>query len=197
VIALGTERKSVDILIDLAHRTSVTEVQQLGAFALDNLPFIDEWRTVTLASGCFPSSITNDLFDTWLPYSRSDWLGWYAVAGNRAKSHKRVPAYGDYGVRCGGAPQFIPNTPDPNIRYSAPETIWVRRGTKAAGSMRAICADLIKKQFYSGPAFSEGDAQIALKAATKKPTNGQAEQWIQWCTNHHLELTASQIQNLP
>lgn len=197
VVALGTSRDNVDILIDLAYRPSITEVQQLGSYALDNLPFIADWRTVTLASGCFPQSISTDPLGTWIPYSRTDWLGWSAVASQRANSGKRVPTYGDYGVRCGGAPAYIPNTPDPNLRYSAPDTIWVRKGAKTPGSMRAICADLIKKPFFSGPAFSEGDAQIALKATTTKPTNGQPEQWIQWCTNHHVELCASQIQSLP
>jgi hypothetical protein len=197
VSALGTSRSQVDILIDLKFRPSVGEVQQLGDYALNNLPFINEWRTVTLASGCFPQSISTAPLGSWVPFIRSDWLGWSAVSARRAGLGVRIPAYGDYGIRCGGVPAFIPNTPDPNLRYTAPQTIWVRKEPKTLGSMQVICADLIGQQFYSGPAFSEGDAQIALKAATTNPTNGQAEQWIQWCTNHHLELTASQIQSLP
>ena len=58
VSALGTSRNQVDILIDLTFRPSVGEVQQLGNYSLSNLPFINEWRTVTLASGCFPQSIS-------------------------------------------------------------------------------------------------------------------------------------------
>jgi hypothetical protein len=197
VSALGTARNQVDILIDLAFRPSVGEVQQLGNYSLNNLPFINEWRTVTLASGCFPQSISTVPLGTWVPFARSDWLGWNAVAAQQATLGTRIPTYGDYGIRCGGAPAFVPNTPDPNLRYTAPQTIWVRKEPKAPGSLRAICAGLVGQQFYSGPAFSEGDAQIALKAATTNPTNGQAEQWIQWCANHHLELTAWQIQSLP
>ena len=197
VSALGTTRDQVDILIDLAFRPSVGEVQQLGSYALDNLPFIDEWRTVTLASGCFPLSIAASPLGTWIPFTRSDWIGWSVISSQRASLGMRIPTYGDYGIRCGGRPAFIPNTPDPNLRYTAPQTVWVRKEPKAPGGTQIICADLIGQQFYSGPAFSEGDAQIALKAATKDPKNGQAEQWIQWCTNHHLELTASQIQSLP
>jgi len=169
----------------------------IGTYCLGNLPSIQDWRTVTLASGCFPESITDEPLGQWIPYSRTDWQGWYAVAAQRANSGTRIPTYGDYGVRSGGRPQYVPNTPAPNIRYSVPDTIWVRKGPKAPGSMRAICADLVGRPFFAGAPFSAGDNQIALKAANPDLKNAQAEQWIQWCTNHHLELTASQIRNLP
>jgi hypothetical protein len=92
---------------------------------------------------------------------------------------------------------MIPNTPAPNIRYTREQIIWVRRGDKAPGAMQAICSNLIAQTFFSGALFSVGDAEIAAKAAMTGPANGSPEQWIQWCTNHHLQLTASQIQNLP
>lgn len=194
---LNIARGEVDILIDLAHRSNVVEVQQIGAYCLNNLPHIGDWRTVTLAAGCFPDSITNELVGTWIPFNRSDWNGWHTVASERATAHLRVPSYGDYGVRCGGMPVVIPNSPAPNIRYTAPETIWVRKGPKAPGAMRAICADLLNQPYFSGAGFSQGDADIAARAAMTNPANGSAEQWIQWCTNHHLELTSLQIRNLP
>ena len=195
--ALGVGRNQVDILIDLARRPEVVEVQQMGTFCLNSLPHIEDWRTVTLAAGCFPDSISNVAVGTWVPFNRSDWNGWSTIAGQRMAAHVRVPSYGDYGVRCGGVPVVIPNSPAPNIRYTAPQTIWVRKGQRAQGSMRAICADLSNQQYFSGPQFSQGDADIVARAAMTNPTNGSPEQWIQWCTNHHLEMTASQILNLP
>ena len=164
---------------------------------MNQLPFVDEWRTVTLASGCFPDSISNQPIGQWIPFDRNDWLGWNGVLQQRTALHSRLPSYGDYGIRCGGEPQVIPNTPAPNLRYTIPNIIWVRRGQKSSGSMHAICDNLIGQQFYSGAQFSVGDAAIAAKAAMTGQTNGSPEQWIQWCTNHHLELTASQIQSLP
>jgi Beta protein len=194
--ALGVSKDQVDILIDLGHRPNVIEVQQVGAYCLINLPSTGEWRTVTLASGCFPNSITDVPTSTWIPFDRADWNGWFAVAGQRANANLRVPSYGDYGVRCGGEPQVIP-TPAPNIRYTHAQRIWVRKGPKALGSMRAICSDLITQPYFSGAQFSQGDFDIAQRAAMISLVNGSPEQWIQWCTNHHLELTASQIRNLP
>ncbi|QEE27175.1 hypothetical protein FTW19_03585 [Terriglobus albidus] len=194
---LEISRNEVDILIDLAFRPNVIEVQSLGGSCLNKLPHIGNWRTVTLAAGCFPESISDEPVGTWLPFNRSDWNGWLAIYGQRRSAKLRLPSYGDYGVRCGGKPNFIPNSPAPNIRYSAPQTTWVRKGPRTAGSMGAICADLVAQPHFSGTQFSQGDADIAAKAAMTNLTNGSAEQWIQWCTNHHLEMTASQIQNLP
>jgi hypothetical protein len=194
---LGVARNQVDILIDLQYRPDLLSVQQVGAFCLNSLPLVNDWRTVTLASGCFPDSISNQPTGQWIQFARNDWLGWDGIRQQRITSQLRLPSYGDYGIRCGGEPQVIPNTPAPNLRYTRELIIWVKRGDKTGGSMRAICGDLVAQQFYSGAPFSVGDAEIATKAATTSLANGSPEQWIQWCTNHHLELTASQIQNLP
>ena len=194
---LGVARNQVDILIDLQYRPDLLAIQQVGAFCLNSLPLVNDWRTVTLAAGCFPDSISNQPTGQWLPFDRNDWLGWRGVLQQRTAAQLRLPSFGDYGVRCGGEPQVIPNTPAPNLRYTREQIIWVRRGDKATGSMQAICRDLVQQQFYSGTQFSQGDAEIAMKATTTGQGNGTPEQWIQWCTNHHLELTASQIQSLP
>lgn len=194
---LSVARNQVDILIDLEYRSDLLSVQQIGAFCLNSVPSINDWRTVTLASGCFPDTISNQPTGQWLPFGRNDWLGWSGIVQQRSAAQLRLPSYGDYGVRCGGEPQVIPNTPAPNLRYTREQIIWVRRSDKTPGSMRAMCSDLITRPFFSGASFSVGDAEIAAKAATTGPANGSPEQWIQWCTNHHLELTASQIQSLP
>lgn len=187
-----------DVLIDLEHRQEQIEVQQLGAFALSALPSLKDWRTVTLAAGCFPQSISGLEHETWLPVPRSDWLGWLHINSLQTAKGSRRATYGDYGIRCGGIPTDIPNRPDPNIRYSGEQKILVRKEPKKDGKMKTICSSLILRSEFSGAQFSQGDAEIAARAAMPgSPNNGQAEQWIQWCTNHHLELTASQIQNLP
>jgi hypothetical protein len=194
---LGIGKDQVDVLIDLRYLPNLVAVQQSGAYCFNNLPFIDEWRTVTLASGCFPDSISKQPLDKWIQFSRTDWDGWVGIAQQRAAAKVRIPSYGDYGVRCGGVPQDVRNTPAPNIRYSDPRNIWVRRAKKQPGAMHSICKELVRQPYFRGAPFSPGDASIAQRAAKTNPKNGSPEQWIQWCTNHHLELTASQIQNLP
>lgn len=197
VAAVGVARNQVDIMIDLAHRPNLVEVQQMGAYCIDNLPNINGWRTVTLAAGCFPDSIATVAAGVWIPFDRSDWNGWSTIVAQRSASNVRVPSYGDYGVRCGGEPVNIPNSPAPNLRYTTSPTIMVRKGPKAPGAMRTICVDLVNRPYFSGAAFSQGDTDIAALAAKTSLKNASPEQWIQWSTNHHLEMTASQIQNLP
>lgn len=194
---LGVQRDEVDILIDLEYCPKVLRVHQLGAYCLNTLPAVEDWRTVTIASGCFPPTISSEPHGSWIQHDRSDWAGWRRIARDRKLAGKRVPSYGDYGVRCGGEPLVIPQSPDPNIRYSDERHVWVRREHKEQYSMAKICADLSKKPYFRGQTFSKGDAEITARAATNNPSNAQAEQWIQWCTNHHLELTAGQIRSLP
>ncbi len=190
--------EQTDILIDLERKSAQFEVQTVGSAALLALPSLNQWRTVTLAAGCFPPSISSLGHGTWHPVSRSDWLGWSQVLSQQTAANSRRPSYGDYGVRCGGNPRDIPNRPDPNIRYTANPAVLVRRETKANGKLKLICSSLITLPEFSGAPFSQGDSELAARAAMPgSPSNSQAEQWIQWCTNHHLELTASQIQNLP
>ena len=133
----------------------------------------------------------------WLAFSRTDWRGWLAVVAAMRAAGLRLPSYADYGVRCGGEPEVIPNGPAPNIRYTDSDVIWVRRGPKGASSMRSICQSLVAQAYFRGAAFSQGDSDIAAKGANRDPKDGSPEQWIQWCTNHHLELTFSEIRNLP
>jgi hypothetical protein len=56
---LSLNPDSVDVLIDLAYRPNQMEVQNLGESGLTKIPYIKQWRTVTLASGCFPDSISD------------------------------------------------------------------------------------------------------------------------------------------
>jgi hypothetical protein len=195
---LGLNPSAVDILIDLEHRPEQVEVQQIGNFAIRSLPNIAQWRTVTFASGCFPDSISNKTSGVWHQFPRADWLGWLNINSAQVSAGQRQASFGDYGIRCGGIPREIPNGPAPNIRYTDPQQILVRRESKALGTMRTICSSLTGKNSFYGAQFSKGDAEIAARAAMPSSSkNGSPADWIQWCTNHHLELTASQILSLP
>ncbi len=187
----------VDIALDLEYRSNLLEVQQLGQSLVVNLPFLNDWRTVTLISGCFPQ-VSPAQIGAWTSVQRVDWLGWLQVASAQTSSGARVISFGDYGVRCGGPPIKIPNTPAPYLRYSDTQNVLTRKGPKTNGALQAICADLVSRPEFAGALFSQGDAEIAARATMQGlQNNGQAWQWIQWCTNHHLELTAWQIRSLP
>jgi hypothetical protein len=194
---LGVDKEQVDILIDLSYQSQKSNVKALDQTYLRMLPDPEQWRTVTVAAGCFPDSISNNPLEKWIPYERADWLGYASPGGPGLKTKPRIPSYGDYGIRSYGRPGDGGRGPLPNLRYTSSDAIWTRRGNAEDGAMRSICQSLISQTFFSKADFSEGDKLIALKAASRETTNGSAPQWIEWCTNHHLELTSSQIQNLP
>jgi len=193
---LGIDKGQVDILIDLSYQKEKANVETLEQKYLGLLPDLGQWRTVTVAAGCFPDSISNNQIKEWIPYKRADWLGYNSVANLQFQANSRIPSYGDYGVRPFGRQRGGGRAPAPNIRYTSTNSIWTRRDLNQVGAIRAICQDLIKQSFFSGANYSEGDKLIAQKAANPG-TNGTAEKWIEWCTNHHLELTSSQILSLP
>lgn len=197
VNAMGVSRDQVDVLIDLAYRSNLAEVNLMGQQCLSQLPFMNDWRTVTLASGSFPEAITSLPTGSWFEFDRADWKGWLSIAQGRSAAHQRVTSYGDYGVRCGGEPVYVPRPPATNLRYTVDSGIMVRREATAPGSMSAICTSLVNQPYFRGSPFSQGDSDIAARAAMSNQGNGTPEQWIQWCTNHHLELTSLQIRNLP
>jgi len=190
--------QGADILIDLGKQTDQFTAQQVGLSALSRIPTPAAWRTLTLAAGCFPDTISKWKHDAWLAVERVDWLSWLDIVVGSANATPRLPSYGDYGIRSGAEPLNVPNQPDPNLRYSISDKVLVRKGAKEDGAIKQICASLVSMKEFRGAEFSEGDRQIALKAsAPGLPNNGQPFQCIQWSTNHHLQLTASQIRKLP
>jgi hypothetical protein len=193
---LGTRTTETDILIDLETKRTQVEVQTLGAAYLATIPSVSEWRTLTVAAGCIPKSISDMKHSRWYTAARSDWLGWSHLTRQGAML-LRKPTYGDYGIRCGGKPEEVPRGPDPNLRYSDAHKVIVRREKKTSGAIRTLCAAFVARPEFT-QSLSQGDREIAARAATPNLTkNAAPEQWIEWCTNHHLELTASQIRSLP
>lgn len=106
---------------------------------------------------------------------------------------------GGGGVRAPGPPPDG-GLPSVNMRYAGNDAwlLWmgdyVHDG--ASPDMKLVCDGLIKRSEYSGPSFSAGDHSI-FQAAQPGTKPGGATQWVQWCVNHHLVLTAGQIQQHP
>lgn len=195
---LQVSPSEVDLLIDMGRQTDLFTAQQSAIAALSRIPTQTAWRTLTLAAGCFPDSISKWKHDEWIPVERTEWLAWIGIISDKSYVSLRLPSFGDYGVRSGAEPISIPNQPDPNIRYSLQDKVLVRKAAKQDGAIKRICASLVSMKEFCGTDFSEGDRQIAARAAMPGlPNNSQPYQWIQWCTNHHLELTTSQIRKLP
>ena len=96
-----------------------------------------QWRSITVASGAFPSSISNLPRGEQTALRRYDADLWMALTDVPVK-----PDFGDYGVAHPAMPASVPRGPLPNLRYTCGEQwcVW-REPTDLPGneSMRTLC----------------------------------------------------------
>lgn len=193
---LGTSENEIDLLIDYGfrHPDEYEDLVHLQELHLTKIPKINSWRTLTLASASFPESLRDLPDGEWVSLDRTEWKSWEHMISSQ--DIIRRPAYGDYGVRHPSLPGF--GLPKPNLRYTIPDGYLCRRDEAKHAAMKEICRSLIKRSEYKGPKFSEGDLAMSVTAANRDSGGtGGPTQWTQWCSNHHIEFVATQIQSLP
>jgi hypothetical protein len=186
---LGLSAADVHLILD--YRGS----QMNLPFDIPRIPELQNWRSLTAASGSFPHSLAHLPINTWHSLPRNDWTSWEnQVTGNGLA---RIPAFSDYTTRDFGAPPSG-GQPSVNLRYTS-ETEWlVRVGGKvnagASPQMKAVCQSLIERDEYSGEDYSAGDAAIH-ETAQQESGPGNTQQWAMWGISHHLEFASEQIRN--
>jgi hypothetical protein len=197
----GCSPRSVDLVVDARH----VEAHELDGL-VDVLPDIlseycwKPWRSVTLAAGGFPRSISA------LSYSKSrlvrwDLVLWKRVAYALRETHSRIPRYGDYGMMnpdlvSGGAPPEVP----PNIRYTD-ERYWDIYRRRRVDEMRELCRALVADHPLLRLLPTHGDAWIADRAEGKtrrtragaSEVHGKPETWTYAGLSHHVWFAAMQM----
>jgi hypothetical protein len=186
VEGIGIGRDKIDLLVDYRGRGMSLPAD------LPHVPHIGDWRRLIAASGTFPRSLTTIPMHTWHPVPRTCWT---TYAAGVASGLSRRPIFADYVMRDPGAPPDF-GMPSVNLRYAL-DTRWtVQIGGKvnegASGEIHEICASLIASGDFAGTDFSAGDAEIE-RVADPEAGPGNSTQWIQWCSNHHIEHVVHQI----
>lgn len=210
--ALSAKASNVDLLVDFGPR--VPQRSTLP-FLIDALPFINEWRTFTIASSSFPADMRDVKPNSIKETNRDEWAAWLSL---RTKSKvKRMPTFGDYGINHPILTEFNPftMTMSPNIRYTAdlnyvlakgqaqPRKKWADTPEKVAiraqlapGVQYPKLATMIKGHpACKGYPFSWGDEFI--DKCSRKECVGNATDWRAVGMNHHIALVVQQIANLP
>jgi hypothetical protein len=193
--------KEIDLMLDL----NVTDEQDHEYYNLfsrgQTIPYLQTWRTFTLASGAFPTDLTQcEIGENSIP--RSDWNKW--LNSIQQKQLTRMPSFADYTIRhpiYKEAYQFF--SPSASFVYTLNDSWLVMRGRKGKPEHYLANAQLLSqdKKFSSifrGDIFSYGDRYITEKGKdlnTEK--TGNATTWITAGINHHLANTVDQIANLP
>ncbi|MCZ7473512.1 beta family protein [Micromonospora sp. WMMC273] len=142
------------------------------------------WRSVTVAAGGMPPSLSRLPVDEPVRLDRYDWSLWRRLADLGL-------GYGDYGVCCAVRDADEPGDRTPTLRWAVDDAWWVyrwsRRGGRGDDRFADLCRTLTTAPHWSpaGAGFSWGDHEI-VRRARRGAGAGSPANWIAWSTSHHL-----------
>jgi hypothetical protein len=204
--SLHLDPECVHLLIDYeANDPGAPSSQAL----LEAIPNLNEWLTVSVASGAFPPDLQGfQPGNRKIP--RNDWLAW-KKAIEQNKSRLRKPSFSDYTIQYGLYKEPIDGcNPSVSIRYTLDEDWLIMRGEAVRGRAdsnhneqrpgreqwnahaQLLCDD---ENLFYGESFSWGDAFIREKSV-KTENHGSPEIWLRAGINHHMTVVSRQIANL-
>lgn len=196
---IGLQPDSVDLILDLESvDPGVAPIVGQGLVPIISaLPHLADWRSFTVVSSAFPGNLGGRTGITTAPRGERDlWLTLLA------QNPVRKPTYGDYAIETPGFFDFLPYMePFAAIRYAATSEWLIVRGTSVRkppkyDQFRHLSATVVAHRSFKGAAFSWGDGFIAA-CANGTGTLGSLTTWRAVGTNHHLELVASELPNIP
>ncbi|MFC4018891.1 beta family protein [Micromonospora sp. GCM10011542] len=142
------------------------------------------WRTVTVAAGGMPATLSRLPTDEPVRLDRWDWQLWQRLADAGVD-------YGDYGIGPAVLGGGDPGDRLPTVRYTADGDWWVyrwsRRGGRGDDRFSDLCRTLVSAPHWprTGAAFSWGDHEL-LRRARRGAGAGSTSNWAAWSTSHHL-----------
>ncbi len=210
---LNISHENIDVVIDL--RDMLTEdglnsghSRMLALGLINNLPNINSFRTIILASGSFPVDLSNISVGVY-SQTRFEWILWQGL--HRSGELARQGVYSDYGVQHPEYARLATRFPSAtaSVRYTGDDEFWVFRGRLARRygyeQYGAHALAIVNHPEYTGPAFSVGDQEIAGYAQVysqymQNPNGtykfGSPEVWRRIGQNHHITKVVIQLSNL-
>jgi len=177
---LGLSYRECDLILDLQDISSldINDTVVSCCKAIQTLPNVNEWRTLTLAGCSFPSSLAAIPTNSSKVLIRKEYILWHRLAVI-AKELPRVPSFGDYGVSHADSPDIDPRKMkmSVNLRYTSDKS-WLVLKARGANSF--------------------GYTQFnGLDCSRRNDRPGNASTWRQVGTSHHITLVSEQIANYP
>ncbi|MGN9778762.1 beta family protein [Micromonospora sp. H33] len=149
------------------------------------------WRSVAVAAGGMPPTLSRLPIDEPVRVDRWDWLLWQELADLGV-------GYGDYGVSPAARDAEQAGDRLPTMRYTTDGAWWVyrwsRRGGRGDERFADLCRTLVAAPHWppAGAAYSWGDHEI-LRRARRIGGAGSTSTWAAWCTSHHLAHVLSTL----
>lgn len=198
--------ENTDLLVDLQIVDGTINSKDVVALLM-RLPELTKWRSFILCGGSFPKDLTHlEVFQTHA-VDRADWILWQQIS--QAQELPRKPIFSDYTVQ---HPIFYGYVPGASVSASVRYTddgcwqvfrgqalgyINKKTGAKGPGSKQYLghAKTIVAQQFYKGPQYSFGDAEIQRIALDVNGKTGNPQNWLSIGINHHLTLVARQTSN--
>ena len=195
---LNIDASECDLVIDLEYLPSVVSTDFLESIVdtIQYFPYLNQWRSFTLASSSFPEILDIQQNDNKL-LPRHDLALWRSVIANKSIL-SRLPSFGDYAIQHPDLTdldfRFIKSSV--NLRY-ATDTAWLvykgrEKNRHGHDQFNEICRLLLQRKEYSGPDYSWGDGYIK-KCADNEDGPGNTTTWRKVAFSHHITLTAGQV----
>lgn len=195
---LQFDPSQIDLIIDLRSLIEAEIIEKLNHSLniLDNLKYLNNWRSLILSGGNFPIDLSELAPDQVHSIPRKQWQIWQSIA---TKKPDRIPNFSDYAISHPSISEILTEqiNASASIRYTHEENFYVYRGrgTRQYGYSQFydISETLINNNnhFY-GVNHCEGDKFID-KCAVEKKKKGNLTTWRWVGTVHHLTVVVNQL----
>ena len=198
IASVGLNINQVDVIIDFKVIDSNRDVTRCVPLALSMLAWAatcGTWRSVTLASGAFPITVSSFPCGLATGLDRFDALFYTRVSqGNPVIT----PDYGDYSINYPIFGPSPPRAPNPNLRYTDGLQWRIERERSILpgnNSFFTVCQRVVQAGYWLGSGYSAGDAEIN-RCSQSNGSPGTATNWLSFGGSHHMTHVVDRLATL-
>jgi len=198
IASVGLNTSQVDLIIDFKVIDSTRDVIRCVPLALGMLAWATTcgtWRSITLASGAFPRTVSNLALGLATGLDRFDAMLFTRVTqGNPVIT----PDFGDYSINYPIFGPTPPRAPNPNLRYTDGLQWQIEREKRILpgnNSFYTLCQRVVQAQYWAGSGYSAGDAEIE-RCSRSTGSPGSATNWLSFGGSHHMAHVVDRLATL-
>jgi hypothetical protein len=195
---IGLNIDQIDLIIDFKVVESSRDANRSVPLALNMLIWAincGAWRSVTIASGAFPRSISNLAIGQATQLGRYDAIFFATIIQSNPVI---TPDFGDYSINYPIFGPTPPRAPNPNLRYTN-DLYWiVERETRTLPgnlSFFTLCQRVVQSPYWAGGRYSAGDSEIE-RCSLSTGSPGTAASWLSWGGSHHFAHVVDRLATL-
>lgn len=198
IASVGLNTSQVDLIIDFKVIDSTRDVIRCVPLALGMLAWATTcgtWRSITLASGAFPKTVSGLALGLATGLDRFDAMLFARVAqGNPVIT----PDFGDYSINYPIFGPTPPRAPNPNLRYTDGLQWQIERERRILpgnNSFYTLCQRVVQARYWAGRGYSAGDAEIE-RCSRSTGSPGSATNWLSFGGSHHMTHMVDRLATL-